>query len=209
MPSRSSRTSPNRRCPRAWRWSRLSSIVVSKSMSTKGSPLLSRVRPIRVNGTSRSVRTATRGSSIRTSIRMTPSTSPPDTRSSRSSPAGSTGQSTRWYPRSDARSAALMKNCEVVGLKRLPVVGNSSAMIRVRRLASARATTLPRNFSSRIAVRTRAVVPGVTYFVPFTTKDTVAIETPARSATCCIVAMPLILALAVSEKRFTGEALIC
>ncbi len=81
-----------------------------------------------------------------------------------------------------------MKNSEVVGLNRLPVVGKSSAMMRVRRLASARATTLPRNFSSRIAVRTRAVVAGVTYFVPFTTNDTVAIETPARSATCCIVA---------------------
>ncbi len=82
-----------------------------------------------------------------------------------------------------------MKNSDVVGLKRLPVVGNSRAMIRVRRLARARATTLPRNFSSRIAAVTFAVVAGVTYFVPFTTNDTVAMETPARSATCCIVAI--------------------
>ncbi len=43
----------------------------------------------------------------------------------------------------DARSAALMKNSDVVGLNRLPTVGKSSAMIRVRRLASARATRLP------------------------------------------------------------------
>ncbi len=102
-----------------------------------------------------------------------------------------------------------MKNSDVVGLNRLPVVGNSSAMIRVRRLASARATTLPRNFSSRIAACTRAVVAGVTYFVPFTTKDTVAIETPARSATCCIVAMPSSLPSRMRKKRFTGEALFC
>ncbi len=142
--SRSSTMSPNRRCPRACRWSIPSATVRSKSMSTNGRSCVSAVRPMETNGTSSAASSRMRESSMRTSITMTPSTRRPLTRSDTSSGDVPVGQSTRWYPSSDARVAALMKISRAMRLRRCTSAGNSSATIRVRLLASARATTLLR-----------------------------------------------------------------
>ncbi|GAB2631888.1 hypothetical protein GCM10009743_02990 [Kribbella swartbergensis] len=64
-------------------------------------------------------------------------------------------------------------------------------MMWVRRLASARATTLRRYPSSAIAFSILARVAGVTGLVSFSRKDTVAIDTPARSATSRMVTIAI------------------
>ncbi len=94
------------------------------------------------------------------------------------SPAGAGG--------SDTRSSASMPRS--IGGKKCPLIsGSSRPMVSVRRLSSCRAAGCGEKLSSAMAARTRCSVSATTAAVPFSTRLTVAGDTPARLATSTMV----------------------
>jgi len=75
-----------------------------------------------------------------------------------------------------------------MGEKNAPLIsGRMRPMVLVRLLASTRAAVRGTNCISSMARRTRSDFSSWTGVVPFSTRLTVAMETPARSATSAIV----------------------